>query len=114
MPSSARQKRPRESLRDSRVRRFSRSTGDVADLFGRGGGSDRAVVGLLFAAGKVVTWNDVFGCLTSPLIALLIFVGHLLLDVHGMAAVMLSEVIWFVGIGVGLMRREEAVSGGIN
>ena len=54
-----------------------------------------------------------FGCLALPLIALLIFVGHLLLDVLGMAAVMLSEVIWFVGIGVGPMRREEAVSGGI-
>jgi hypothetical protein len=29
-----------------------------------------------------------FGCLTSALIALLIFVGHLLLDVRGMTAVM--------------------------
>jgi hypothetical protein len=64
--------------------------------------------------GKLSRGMTMFGCLTSPLIALLIFVGHLLLDVLGMAAVMLSEVIWFVGIGVGLMRREEAVSGGIN
>jgi hypothetical protein len=64
--------------------------------------------------GKLSRGMAMFGCVTSPLIALLIFVGHLRLDVHGMAAVMLSEVIWFVGMGVGLMRHEGAVSGGIN
>lgn len=46
----------------------------------------------------------IFGCVTAPLIAVLIFVGHLRLDVHGMTVVMLSEVVWFVGMGVGLMR----------
>jgi hypothetical protein len=64
--------------------------------------------------GKLSRGMAMFGCVTSPLIALLIFIGHLRLDVHGMTAVLLSEVIWFVGIGVGLMRREEAASGGIN
>jgi hypothetical protein len=49
----------------------------------------------------------IFGCVTAPLIAALIFVGHLRLDVHGMTVVMLSEVIWFVGMGVGLMRASE-------
>jgi hypothetical protein len=64
--------------------------------------------------GKLSRGMAIFGCVTSPLIALLILVGHLRLNVHGMAAVMLSEVIWFVGIGVGLMWCEEAVSGRVN
>ena len=50
----------------------------------------------------------VFGCVTAPLIALLIFAGHLRLNVHGMAIVMLSQVVWFTGIGIGLMRDDRA------
>lgn len=46
----------------------------------------------------------VFGCITAPLIALLVLVGHLRLDVHGMTVVMISEVAWFIGMGVGLLR----------
>lgn len=46
----------------------------------------------------------VFGCITGPLIALLIFAGHLKLDIHGMMLVMLSEVLWFTGMGVALFR----------
>ena len=114
MPSSAQQKRPRELLRDSRVRQFSRSTRRCRGFI-RSRGRRRSRCGRPAVCGRESCHvESMFGCLTSPLIALLIFVGRLLLDVHGMAAVMLSEVIWFVGIGVGLMRREEAVSGGIN
>ncbi len=40
-----------------------------------------------------------FGLISAPLITLLILVGHLRLNVHGMAAVMLSQVIWFVLMG---------------
>jgi hypothetical protein len=57
--------------------------------------------------GRLSRGMAIYGCVTAPLIAMLIFVGHLRLDVHGMSAVMLSEVIWFVGMGVGLMRAEE-------
>lgn len=48
----------------------------------------------------------IFGCIVAPLVALLVMVGHLRLDVHGMTAIMLSEVIWFVGAGAGLMRAD--------
>lgn len=47
-----------------------------------------------------------YGCVTAPLVALLIFAGHLRLDVHGMAAVLLTEVVWFVGMGVGLWKSD--------
>jgi hypothetical protein len=49
-----------------------------------------------------------YGCVVAPLIAILIFIGHLRLDVHGMAVVMLSEVIWFVGMGIALWKPEAA------
>jgi len=45
-----------------------------------------------------------YGCVISPLIAVLILVGHLRLDVHGMAVVLLSEVIWFVGMAIALWK----------
>jgi len=49
-----------------------------------------------------------YGCVTAPLIAILIFIGHLRLDVHGMAVVMLSEVVWFVGMGISLWKADTA------
>ena len=52
----------------------------------------------------------IFGCIVSPLVALLIFVGHLRLDVHGMAAVLLTEVVWFVGMALALRRADATVS----
>jgi ABC-type multidrug transport system fused ATPase/permease subunit len=60
--------------------------------------------------GRLSRGMAIFGCVTAPLIAVLIFVGHLRLDVHGMTVVMLSEVIWFVGMGVGLMRADTRLS----
>ena len=72
------------------------------------------------AAGAIVLWSvcclrqgrlskavALFGCISSPVIVLLILAGHLRLNVHGMAVVMLSEVVWFVGMGAGLMREEK-------
>lgn len=69
-------------------------------------------------AGAIVLWSvcclqrgrwsrgvAVYGCVTAPLIALLIAVGHLRLNVHGMTVVMVSEVIWFIGMGVNLWRN---------
>jgi hypothetical protein len=54
----------------------------------------------------------IYGCVISPLIAVLIFAGHLRLDVHGMAAVVLSQAIWFVGMGL-RMWREPTQAGSI-
>jgi hypothetical protein len=45
----------------------------------------------------------IYGCLTSPLVAMLIILGYLPLHVHGMTVVMLSEVIWFGGMGLLLL-----------
>lgn len=48
----------------------------------------------------------IYGYLSGPAIALLIGIGHLRLDVHGMAVVMLSEVIWFAGLGLTFLRSD--------
>jgi hypothetical protein len=47
---------------------------------------------------------SLYGCIASPLIILAIASGHLRLDVHGMAIVMLGEVIWFIAVGVQLLK----------
>jgi heme A synthase len=51
--------------------------------------------------GKVIA---VYGCLIAPVLIVLIGVGHLRLDVHGMAVVVLAHAIWFVGVGVEMWR----------
>jgi hypothetical protein len=38
----------------------------------------------------------IYGCIVSPLIILGIAIGHLRLDVHGMAIVTLAQAIWFI------------------
>jgi hypothetical protein len=49
----------------------------------------------------------VYGCVAGPLIAILIFIGHLRLDIHGMTVVLVSEVIWFAGMAVALWKSAE-------
>jgi heme A synthase len=51
--------------------------------------------------GKVIA---VYGCLIAPVLIVLIGVGHLRLNVHGMAVVVLAHAIWFVGVGVEMWR----------
>lgn len=51
--------------------------------------------------GKVIA---VYGCLIAPVLIVLIGAGHLRLDVHGMAVVVLAHAIWFVGVGVAMWR----------
>jgi hypothetical protein len=46
-----------------------------------------------------------YGCVVAPLIILGIGIGHLRLDVHGMAVVMLGQVIWFILVGSRLCSR---------
>lgn len=47
----------------------------------------------------------IYGLVIAPLIILGIAVGHLRLDVHGMAAVMLGQAIWFIVAGSQLCSR---------
>jgi hypothetical protein len=47
----------------------------------------------------------IYGCVVAPLIILGIGIGHLRLDVHGMAVVMLGQVIWFILVGSQLCSR---------
>ena len=49
--------------------------------------------------GRLSRGIALFGCTTAPLVVLLIVVGHLRLNVHGMGIVMLTQVVWFVGMG---------------
>jgi hypothetical protein len=51
---------------------------------------------------------SIFGCLVAALLSLGIVVGHLRLDVHGMAVIVLGHAIWFIGAGVQMCRREGA------
>ena len=48
----------------------------------------------------------IYGCILPPIVIVLIAVGHLRLDVHGMGAVVLVHAIWFVIVGARLCRRE--------
>ena len=61
--------------------------------------------------GRLSRGVAIYGCITAPLIALLIVVGHLRLNVHGMAGVMVSQVIWFIGMGLALWRSDHPVPG---
>lgn len=47
-----------------------------------------------------------YGCVVAALLAAGIAVGHLRLDVHGMAAVVLGHAIWFILTGAQLCRRQ--------
>ena len=46
----------------------------------------------------------IYGCVLAPLIILGIGIGHLRLDVHGMAVVMLGQGVWFILVGFRLCR----------
>jgi hypothetical protein len=46
----------------------------------------------------------IYGCVISALIMVAVGLGHLRLDVHGMAAVGLGQVIWFIAVGCQLFR----------
>ena len=63
-------------------------------------------------SGQLSRGMATYGCVTAPLICVLILVGHLRLDVHGMAVVMLSEVVWFVGMGVALWKSDAGAAAG--
>ena len=47
----------------------------------------------------------IYGCIVAPLIILGIAIGHLRLDVHGMAVIMLGQAIWFILVGAQMCSR---------
>jgi hypothetical protein len=49
--------------------------------------------------GGLALGTAIYGCIISPLIIAGICVGHLRMDVHGMAAVVLGHAIWFILVG---------------
>jgi len=49
----------------------------------------------------------IYGCIIAPIIILGIAIGHLRLDVHGMAVVALGQAIWFILAGIQLWSRKE-------
>jgi hypothetical protein len=51
----------------------------------------------------------IYGCILAPILSVLIAVGHLRLDVHGMAVVVVVLAIWFVTVGIQLCRREPEI-----
>jgi hypothetical protein len=50
----------------------------------------------------------VLGAIIGTLALLAVVIGHLRLDVHGFGAVVLSQGIWFITIGVLLARARNA------
>jgi hypothetical protein len=46
------------------------------------------------------------GCVIAPLIIVGILIGHLRLDVHGFAAIVVAQAIWFAGAGAQLWRAD--------
>jgi hypothetical protein len=49
----------------------------------------------------------IYGCIAAVLLTAAVATGHLHLDVHGMAAVMVGHVIWFIAAGIQLYRGKD-------
>jgi hypothetical protein len=49
----------------------------------------------------------IYGCVVAALLTAGIVVGHLRLNVHGMAVVVLGQAVWFLVTGAQLCRRQE-------
>jgi len=47
----------------------------------------------------------IYGCIGAPIVVIAIAIGHLRLDVHGMAAVVLVQAVWFILVGSQLRSR---------
>ena len=47
----------------------------------------------------------IYGCVVAPVIIVGIGIGHLRLDIHGMAVVMLGQAVWFILVGSQLCSR---------
>lgn len=51
----------------------------------------------------------VYGCVSGAVLIVLILIGHLRLDVHGMTAVVLAQAIWFIVVGVQLVQADSTL-----
>jgi len=49
----------------------------------------------------------IYGCIGAPIVVVAIAIGHLRLDVHGMAAVVVVQAVWFILVGSQLRTRPE-------
>jgi len=56
--------------------------------------------------GGLSRFVGVYGCVVAPLVVALVIIGHLRMDVHGFAAVVLSQAIWYVVAGVEMCRKD--------
>lgn len=45
-----------------------------------------------------------YGCIVSAILVVLVAVGHIKFNIHGMAAVVLSQAIWFIGVALQLFK----------
>jgi hypothetical protein len=59
--------------------------------------------------GGLVRRIALYGCMLPPLLIVLIAAGHIRLNVHGMAAVVLVHAVWFIGVGMQLYKHADAV-----
>jgi hypothetical protein len=59
-------------------------------------------------SGKLPRALAVYGAILAPITVLLLFVGHLRLDVHGFGAVIFTEAAWFLIAGITLLRSSDA------
>lgn len=47
----------------------------------------------------------IYGCIGAPIVVIAIAIGHLRLDVHGMAAVVVVQAAWFILVGTQMRAR---------
>jgi hypothetical protein len=52
----------------------------------------------------------IYGCVVLPIVALFVIVGHLRMDIHGFAVVVVSQAIWFFATGVTMFRGQRSAS----
>jgi hypothetical protein len=82
-----------------------------------------AAVYVLAASAALVLWSSVilrtgvisrgvaiYGCILGPLTVFGMLVGHLRLDVHGFGMIIFSQAIWFITVGLLLMKGERPAS----
>jgi heme A synthase len=50
---------------------------------------------------------SIYGCVIAPVLTILIAVGHLRLDVHGMAIVVVAHAIWLIVAAIELLRHPD-------
>lgn len=64
----------------------------------------------ILAHGRLARGAGIYGALVGILALLALAIGHLRLDVHGFGAVVLSQGVWFIAIGILLARHHRAVT----